>query len=268
MVRKVIIPCEEVTMTRKVLVNLVILFGLTSFAAAKTIYVPGEDYAAIQYAIDDPCTVDGDKIVVGREWAEPEVPEVYVVFGEGNRDIDFHGKAITVRSRYGPAYCIIDCGGTEAEPHRGFRFHSGETNSSVVQGFTIKNGYANFGGAIECATDSSPTIRDCIIYDNYANYYGGGIECYKASPYIFNCLFYNNSAGHFGGAIDCEGGQNEDASPKILNCTFDKNHADVDGGGIFSSWNSNPDVLSCIFTRCSNHAIHEYLQDPDSTMYL
>ena len=267
MLRKVIILCEEVTMTRKVLVNLVILFGLTSFAAAKTIYVPGEDYAAIQYAIDDPCTADGDEIVVGLEWADPDVPEVYVAFDEGNRDIDFRGKAITVRSRYGAAYCIIDCGGSPAERHRAFRFHSGETKSSVVRGFTIKNGYAYFGGAIEC-TYSSPEIRDCIIYDNYASHYGGGIECYLSSPEIFNCLFYNNRAGGYGGAIDCEGEQNNPASPKIFNCTFDKNHADINGGGIFSGWNSKPDVLSCIFTRCSNHAIHEILQDLDSDVFV
>ncbi|HIJ66769.1 MAG TPA: S8 family serine peptidase [Planctomycetes bacterium] len=250
-------------MTRKVLVNLVILFGLAGLASAKTIYVPGEDYAAIQYAIDDPCTVDGDIIVVGQEWADPEVPEVYVAFGNGNRDIDFKGKAITVRSRYGPEYCVIDCEGTETEPHRGFRFHSGETETSVVQGFTIKNGYAGFGGAIECAYGSSPKIRDCIIYNNHAVYYGGGIECYQSSPEIFNCIFYNNIAANFGGAIDCE-----DASPKILNCNFDRNHAETAGGGIFSSWTSTPQVLSCIFTRCSNYAIYEYPQTLDSDLYV
>ncbi len=39
--------------------------------------------------------------------------------GEGNRDIDFLGKAITVRSENGPESCIIDCQGSEADPHRG-----------------------------------------------------------------------------------------------------------------------------------------------------
>ena len=41
------------------------------------------------------------------------VPGVYT--GEGNRDIDYAGKAITVRSRNGPENCIIDCEGSAAE---------------------------------------------------------------------------------------------------------------------------------------------------------
>ncbi len=258
MVRNLIISCEEVIMTRKVVAVCVILFGLTSFAAAKTIYVPGVGYATIQDAIDHPDTVDGDEIVVGPvNPVDPCVPVPYDVPNiEGNRDIDFRGKAITVRSRYGPAYCIIDCGGTESEPHRGFRFHSGETNNSVVQGFTIKNGYAYFGGAIECTFGSSPTIRDCIIYNNYADNYGGGIECYEASPLIKNCLIYNNEAGYYGGAIDCE-----DASPTIVNCTLSDNRAGDGGGGIFISWDSAPLVAYCIFESCSSYAIYEYHED-------
>jgi len=229
-------------MARKILVNIVVLFGLASFAAAGTITVdPNSEYDTIQKGID--AAVGGDTVLVADgTWT-----------GAGNRDIDFGGKSITVQSENGPANCIIDCGGTEAESHRAFRFHSGETNSSVVQGFAITNGYAYFGGAIECTYGSSPQIRDCIIYDNYAKYYGGGIECYEASPFIFNCLFYSNSAGGYGGAIDCE-----DGSPEITNCTFVKNEAGLDGGGIFSSWASQPEVTNCIFQSCNNHAIHEY----------
>lgn len=242
MLRNVIIRGEEVVMTRKVLVNLVVLFSLAPLAAAVNIYVP-EDYTTIQGAID--AAANGDTVLVAdNTWT-----------GAGNRRIDFGGKSITVQSENGPANCIIDCQWAD----HAFFFHSGETNSSVLRGFTIKNGYSYFGGAIECAYGSSPFIRDCIIYNNYAIYYGGGIECFESSPEIFNCLFYDNLAGGYGGAIDCE-----DASPKIYNCTFDKNHAELDGGGIFSSWSSNPSVLSCIFTRCSNHAIYEYPQTLDS----
>ena len=42
--------------------------------------------------------------------------------GDGNRDIDYLGKAITVRSENGPENCIIDLGGSPAEPHWGFVF--------------------------------------------------------------------------------------------------------------------------------------------------
>ena len=42
--------------------------------------------------------------------------------GLNNKDLDFNGKAITVRSEDGPANCVIDC----QDQGRGFYFHSGE----------------------------------------------------------------------------------------------------------------------------------------------
>ncbi|MBN2589216.1 MAG: hypothetical protein JXA96_05110, partial [Sedimentisphaerales bacterium] len=64
----------------------------------ETLKVPS-DYPNIQAAIDD--ANDGDIVLVA--------PGTYT--GEGNRDIDFMGKAITVKSEYGPESCIIQCGG-------------------------------------------------------------------------------------------------------------------------------------------------------------
>ena len=44
---------------------------------------------------------------------------------------------------------LIDCGGSAMEWHRAFLFNSGEGGDSVVDGFTVKNGYVNgFGGAM------------------------------------------------------------------------------------------------------------------------
>ncbi|MHC4096154.1 MAG: hypothetical protein ACYSU3_08850 [Planctomycetota bacterium] len=81
--------------------------------------------------------------------------------GSGNRDIDFYGKAIILRSLNGPAKCVIDCGGLG----RGFDFHSGETQQTIVAGFTITNGQSDSGGAVRCV-NSSPQISNCVIRDN------------------------------------------------------------------------------------------------------
>lgn len=81
--------------------------------------------------------------------------------GLGNYDIDFYGKAITLRSMNGPANCVIDCEGSG----RGFDFHSGETQQTIVAGFTITNGQADFGGAVRCV-NSIPQIANCVISDN------------------------------------------------------------------------------------------------------
>jgi hypothetical protein len=64
--------------------------------------------------------------------------------GTGNRDLDFAGKDLVLRSQAGPATTIIDCAGSG----RGFLFHTFETPASVIEGFTIRDGYANgtFGG--------------------------------------------------------------------------------------------------------------------------
>ena len=69
-----------------------------------------------------------------------------VYTGAGNRDLDFGGKAITLRSAAGdPSACIIDC----EQQGRGFYFHSGETAPSVVQDLTIRNGTASeYGGGV------------------------------------------------------------------------------------------------------------------------
>ncbi len=72
-----------------------LLLILTLPLPAATIHVPG-DQPTIQAGID--AAMDGDIVLVADgTWT-----------GVGNRDIDFLGKAITVRSENGPDSCIID----------------------------------------------------------------------------------------------------------------------------------------------------------------
>ena len=115
---------------------------MASIALSKVIRVPG-DQPNIQAGID--AASDGDTVSVADG----------IYTGDGNRNLDFKGKAITVKSENGPSNCIIDCEGNG----RGFYFHSNETEKSVVSGFTITNGSGIvFGGGIYC-DHSSPTIE-------------------------------------------------------------------------------------------------------------
>ena len=83
-------------------------------------------FSTIQAAID--AAFDGDTVIVADG----------TYTGVGNKDLDFKGKAITVRSENGPGSTIIDCEGEG----RGFNFENRETESSVLSGFTITNGAA------------------------------------------------------------------------------------------------------------------------------
>jgi predicted outer membrane repeat protein len=193
--------------------------------------VPGT-YPTIQAAIDD--AVDGDTVWVADG----------TYMGQGNRDIDFRGKAITVRSENGPASCIIDCNGQG----RAFYFHSGETAAAILDGFTIRNGGdVDFGGGIHCM-GSSPTIRNCTLVKNSALLWGGGLcNSYGSNVTVINCTFQDNSCpslafGHGGGMANRHG-----SNPTVTDCVFVSNSAKESGGALASSDASSPVVTRCTF---------------------
>ena len=213
------------------------LLAVSSQAREITVNSDGPaDFSNIQAAIDD--SNNGDVIIVA------ESPG-YV--GDGNRDLDFGGKAITVRSTdpNDPSVVqntIIYCWGDQSEPHRGFNFHSGEGPNSVVAGLTITDGYADNGGGIYCNA-SSPTISLCSISDNSAEFSGGGIYCNQSSLTISHCTVQDNDANLSGGGIYCTGS----GSPTIKHSIIKGNSAETySGGGIHCSNNSNPTVSNCI----------------------
>jgi predicted outer membrane repeat protein len=212
-----------------------------SLQAARIITVDDDgpaDFNTIQAAIND--SNDGDTIIVADG----------IYTGDGNRDIDYGGRAITARSENGPNNCIIDCEGTYEDNHRGFYFHSGEGLDSILSGLTITNGYApieefddgfftwesSAGGAIFCR-GSSPTITKCRIVSNTATAQGtglgGGIHCWDADPKIIECSIQNNSATDSGGGIYCGGGNGI-----IKDCIITGNSASWGGGIKFAGSNT------------------------------
>lgn len=152
------------------------------------------DYPTIQAAID--AALPNDTILVE--------PGTYT--GAGNRDIEFRGKSIVLKSTNGPSATIIDCQGSSTDNHRGFIFQSGETSASHLEGFFITNGYASNGAAIYC-DQTSPTIVNCIIRYNS----GDGIYSFAGSPVISGCRIEHCSGSGFRGQF---------ASPTIQNSEF------------------------------------------------
>jgi parallel beta-helix repeat protein len=202
----------------KFLLPTVLLMVSVSVMHADIINVPG-DYDTIQAGIN--AADEGDTVLVADG----------TYTGDGNRDIDFLGKAIVVMSENGPESCIIDCEGSYQDQHRGFYFHNGEEASSIVLGFTITNGYQEYGGGIGCEV-SSPTITGNIITGNMASIFGGGITvANNSSPIITG----NTITGNVALATDGAGGGITSwgfSTPTITDNTISQNTADW-GGGIY-----------------------------------
>lgn len=195
------------------------------------------DYATIQAAVN---AVSANSII---ELAEGTYT------GAGNRDIDFLGKALTIRSASGrPASCVIDCQGAG----RGFNFHTAETGASVVKGLTVRNGYAaDYGGGVYCS-GASPSILNCVIADCEAEVRGGGIYGVNAQPTVNNCVISGNTAQYGGGvAYWSQGGH-------FWNDLFTGNSADY-GDAVYLS---GPDIYvrSCTFDT-------NYGRNYDSALY-
>ena len=228
----------------------------SSFAVERL--VPTQ-YATIQAAIDD-CN-NGDVVIIN--------PNTYT--GPGNRDIDFNNLAITVRSidPNDPSIVsatVIDCNGTEGNPHQGFYFHNNEGPNSVVDGLTITNGYGRLipgegpsweGGGIYCSS-SSPTIRKCTIVANSAEK-GGGICCKGSNPTISECKITGNPAEWGGGIYSVS------SSPIITKCIINNHSSSRDGSGIYC-YSGNPTISYCIIVGNSaggsGGGIFTYANDP------
>jgi hypothetical protein len=196
--------------------------SVSSLGFSATYYVP-DNYATIQAALNGAAA--GDEIIV-RDG---------VYRGAGNKDLDFGGKALTLRSEHGADRCFIDCEGSG----RGFDFSSGESADSVLDGFSIINGSATYGGGIYCSSSSSPTITNCSIMANYGGNYGGGIYCSSSSPTIINCSIAANTANE-GGGVYCLS-----SSPTITDCSIRANRALSYGGGISCNSSSSPTITNC-----------------------
>jgi len=234
--------------------SLLLLAMLSRLASAEIINVP-DDYPTIQEAIE--AAGEGDEVVVAE--------------GEYFENINYNGKAITIRSADPEdpevvANTIINGGATGSV----VTCESGEGPDTVLSGFVITNGNSTRGGGMY-NWQSSPTVSHCTFIGNSAEYDGGGmcncaIDPHEASPTVTDCIFIENWAGHHGGGMcnwvevpgengfiaagsradDCVDGVRVRVShPIVTGCTFRQNVAGS-GGGMFSWWN-NPTVTDCSF---------------------
>ncbi|GAG39977.1 unnamed protein product, partial [marine sediment metagenome] len=115
--------------------------------------------------------------------------------------INFNGKQITVRSEDPDdagvvAATIIDGGGSS----RCVKMDSGETLDSIIEGFTLQNGFGQ-GSGVQ-VVGSSATIRKNVITSCSGGFYGAlHITGAGASAVITDNTVTGNSASGAGGGI-------------------------------------------------------------------
>jgi hypothetical protein len=194
---------------------LLLLLALPSFAGAATLRVPG-DFPLIQSAID--AAASGDIVQVG--------PGTY------DENLVVAGKSVSLVATAGADATIVD-GGRRG---RVLLLAGG-----VVDGFTLRNGYAADGAGIHLGCDGPTTVRNCVVRDNEAmttggvdpDGWGGGIYIAGGNTEDVvvegNVITANNSGGQ-GGGICCEiyfeGGE-------IRDNLISGNGALYHGGGVY-----------------------------------
>ena len=193
--------------------TIVLLVSSTSFGQP-FFDVPGT-YATIQAALT--AATPGGTVRIA--------PGTYT--GPGNYDLDAGGKSIVIRGTSGASVTILDVQGSATTPRRGFVLSAG-TASLVIEGLTIRNGYALWnGGGVLLTSSASPTIRQCV-FESCVAADGGAISVEDASQaWIQFCTFRNCSATT-GGAIRKVGAGNL----SLLGCSFFDNTSTFAGGAL------------------------------------
>jgi hypothetical protein len=170
-----------------------------------------------------------------------------VFTGDGNRDVDPHGKNLVFASISGdPQNCVIDCQGSPQEPHRAFHFHNQEQVQTRIVGLTITGGDVSGladgrGGGIWLETGSNIVLENIIFIANRAATGGGGLHHdIHSSSRINGAVFSLNASESGGGGLHYSHGSQGSLDQTIL-----IQNQSVDGGGLYFGGGGTVQLRTC-----------------------
>lgn len=192
-------------MTRTASVTTLLLLLLSILAGtipvgAGTVLVPS-DHATIQAGID--AATDGDTVMVA--------PGTYA--GAGNRALLWQWRDISLISEGGASSTIIECGHTEA----GF-IGCGQSNASVIEGFTIRNGGSDYGSSA-INNSNSARILNCVIES--CSGYGAAIGMWGDEPTTISGCTIRENWSLYDAALDL----NDEGHVEVVDCTIVDNQS-------------------------------------------
>lgn len=211
---------------RKAITFAAFLLFFAGPAFPATLVVPTA-FPTIQDAID--ASLNGDTVLV--------------LEGTYNEDIDFAGKQILVKSKWGYEVTYIKGTGTDAV----VTFESGEGPDSILAGFTIYGGKGKPIGGLTCGggvfinpsttgAPSSPTLRYNLITENEANLGGGIYANSRCESFLLSNIIALNLAHTTAGSGGSGGGLYFywECEPVLVNNIVYGNVAHYSGGGIYA----------------------------------
>lgn len=241
---------------------------LPSAVAEAAFFMPGNSIVFVK--------PDGDDINDGSSWAAAKRTIA------GALDVVSAGDDVWVKGDSGAVYAEritvpVDVamyggfGGGESDPSERYSFpreagdslatiidggdggtvvtiEAGASAVTLIDGLTIRNGFAAMGGGVYIDS-GSPTVLRCTVTGNFATFYGGGIYCNQYSdPAIGECRVTGNESVYCGGGIQSSNG----SSPVVYNSIVAENSAGTYGGGLFlwaSSSLCTPRLINCLIAN-------------------
>ena len=152
----------------------------------------------------------GRGMFVDLETAMDEIPsqasivlEDGLYAGAGYRDLDPHGKAMTIRSRSGEAAdCTLDAQGHYGGFARVFQLDGNDGDTFRVQGLRLTGGYADEKGGLVLAEEGCGAVfADCLFDGGHADFGNAmaviGSQGSSASVTFSGCTFTESFEGQY-----------------------------------------------------------------------